>query len=60
MVRIMKTHPYIYGTRKCDLCFCEKLMIASAKSEILLNKHDELVSKSCHMNKFTLKCFKKI
>ena len=54
----MKAHPYICGTRKCDLCLCEKLMIARANSASLLNKGDELVSKCRHMNKFTLKCFK--
>ena len=54
----MKSHPYICGTRKCDLCLCEKLLIARANSASLLNKRDELVSKCRHMNKFTLKCFK--
>ena len=54
----MKAHPYICGTRKCDLCLCEKLLIARANSVSLLNKRDELVSKCCHRNKFTLKCFK--
>ena len=28
----LKTHPYICGTRKSDLCLCEKLMIARANS----------------------------
>ena len=41
----MKAHPYICGTRKCDLCLCEKLLIARANSASLLNKRDELVSK---------------
>ena len=54
----MKAHPYICGTRKCDLCLCEKLLIARANSASLLNKRDELVSKCSHMNKFTLKCFR--
>ena len=54
----MKGHPYICETRKCDLCLCEKLMIARANSASLLNKRNELVSKCRHMNKFTLKCFK--
>ena len=26
----MKSHPYICDTRKCDLCLCEKLLIARA------------------------------
>ena len=54
----MKAYPYICGTRKCDLCLSEKLMIARANSASLLNKRDELVSKCHHMNKFTLKCLK--
>ena len=31
----MKAHPYICGTRKCDLCLSEKLMIARANSASL-------------------------
>ena len=54
----MKAHPYICGTRKCDLWLCENLMIARANSASLLNKRDELASKCRHMNKFTLKRFK--
>ena len=40
---------------KCDLCLREKLLIARANSESLLNKRDGLVSKCRHMNKLTLK-----
>ena len=54
----MKGNPYICGMRKCDLCLCEKLLIARANSACLLNKRDELISKCRHMNKFTLKRFK--
>ena len=53
----LKAHPYNCGTRKCDLCLCEKLMIARANLTSLLNKRDELVSKCRQMNKFTLKYF---
>ena len=52
----MKAHPYICGTKKCDLSLCEKLLIARANSVSLLNKRDELVLKCRHMNTFTLKC----
>ena len=38
-----KTHPYVFGTRKYDLCLCEKLLIARANLASLLNKPDELV-----------------
>ena len=54
----MKTHPYVCGTRKCDLCLCEKLLIARANSASLLKKRDELVSKYRHMKTCRLKCFK--
>ena len=54
----MKAHPYICGTAKCDLCLCEKLLIARANSACLLNQRDELVSKCRYMNNFTQKCFK--
>ena len=54
----MKSDKYVCGSQKCDLCICEKLLIARAGPNVLLNKHDELVSKCRHRNKFTLKCFK--
>ena len=54
----MKTHPYVCGTRKCDLCLCEKLLIARVNSASLLNKRDEFVSKYRHMKTCRLKCFK--
>ena len=54
----MKSHKYVCGSRKCDLCICEKLLIARGDPYVLLNKRDELVSKCRHTNKFTLKCFK--
>ena len=54
----MKLQKYVCGFRKCDLCICEKLFISRADPNVLLNKRDELVSKYCHRNKFTLKCFK--
>ena len=54
-----KAHPYTGGTRKCDLCLTEKLTIMKADPESLLNTRDEFVSKCRHMNKFTLRFFKK-
>ena len=54
----MKSHKYVCGSQKCDLCICEKLLIARADLNVLLNKRDELVSTCWHRNKFTLKCFK--
>ena len=54
----MKAQKYVCGSRKCDLCICEKLLIARADPNVLLNKRDELVSKYRHRNKFTFKYFK--
>ena len=54
-----KAHPYTGGTRKCDLCLTEKLAITKADPKSLLDMHDKFVSKSRHMNKFTLRFFKK-
>ena len=50
--------PYRCGTRHCDLCITEKLVIAQADPATLLNKRTELVSKCRHMNKFKLKFLK--
>ena len=54
----IESHKYVCGSRNCDLCICEKLLIARADPNVLLNKLDELVLKCRHRNKFTLKCFK--
>ena len=54
----MKLQKYVCGSRKCDLCICEKLLISRADPNVLLNKRDELVSKCRHRNKFTLKSLK--
>ena len=54
-----KVHPYVCGSRKCDFCLTEKLAIIKADPETLLNTLDELVSKRRHMNKFTMRRFKK-
>ena len=54
----MKAQKIVCGSRKCDLCIYEKLLIARADPNVLVNKCDELVSKFWHRIKFTLKCFK--
>ena len=46
--------PYKCGTRKCDLCLTEKMIIARSDLKKLLNKRTELVSKWRHRNKFLL------
>ena len=54
----MKSQIYVCVSRKCDLCICEKLLIARAEPNVFLNKRDKLVSKCWNRNKFTLQCFK--
>ena len=39
----MKSQKYVCGSRKCDLCKCEKLLILRADQNVLLNEHDEFV-----------------
>ena len=55
-----RAQPYQCSNSRCYLCLNEKLHIATHNdSSTLLNKRTELVSKCRHMNKFTLKNFKK-
>ena len=44
----MKLQKYVCGSRKCDLCICEKLIISRADPNVLLNNLHELVSKCPH------------
>ena len=54
----MKSQKYVFESQKCDLCICEKLVIAIADPNVLLNKRDKIVSKCGNKNKFTLKCIR--
>ena len=47
-----RSTPYKCGTRQCDLCLSEKLLIASSDPSSLLNKHSELISSCRHRSKF--------
>ena len=51
---LYKTVPYSCGTRKCDLCLTEKVLIASADPKLLLNSRAELISTCRHQRKFIL------
>ena len=51
---IRQSSPYKCGTRKCDLCLCEKLEIIYNRSKNLLNKRSEMVNKCRHSRKFKL------
>ena len=48
------TAPYKCGTRRCDLCLTEKIIIIRSDPLILLNKRTELISKCRHRNKFKI------
>ena len=54
----MKSQKYVCGLRNRDLFIYEKLLIARADPNVLLNKRDELVSKCRYRNKFTFRCFR--
>ena len=49
---------YKCGTRRCDLCLTEKMIIALADPKVLLNKRTELISKCRHGSKFILNSVK--
>ena len=51
----IKSYAFQYkcGTRRCDLCLTEKMIIALADQKEL-NKRTELISKCRHRNKFIL------
>ena len=44
--------PYKCGTRRCDVCLTEKMIIAMAEPSTLLNKRAEIVSTCRHRAKF--------
>ena len=52
-----KAFPHTCGSKRCDLCLMEKLLIAKADPRTQLNKRSEIALKCRHRNKFTLKCF---
>ena len=47
-----RSTPYKCGTRRCDLCLSEKLLIALADPSSLLNKRSELTSSCRHYKKY--------
>ena len=49
-----KAFPYKCGTRKCDLCLNEKLLILKSDPEITLNKKSEILNKCRHALKYKL------
>ena len=54
-----RSSPYRCGSRACNLCLMEKLIILKDPDpDSLLNKRDELISKCRHRNKYCLKNLK--
>ena len=49
--------PFRAGSKHCNLCLWEKLYIMKGGDNII-NKHDELISKCRHINKFLFKYYK--
>ena len=49
-----KSKPYSNGSKKCDLCLCEKLEILRSDPTTSLNKRTEIASKCRHRSKFKL------
>ena len=54
---VAKCQPYKSGDRHCDLCLTEKLFIAEANCESLLNTRSKILGKCRHFNKFSLHKF---
>ena len=46
--------PYKCGTRRCDVCLAEKMVIALADPTTMLNSRSEIVSTCRHRAKFRL------
>ena len=50
-----RSAPYKCGSRRCDLCLTEKMVIATADPKTTLNKRSELTSTCRHRSKFFCK-----
>ena len=50
-----KSAPYVSGSRKCDLCITEKMVIATSNPVSLLNSRAEILGTCRHRNKYLLK-----
>ena len=49
-----QSFPYQCGTRKCDICLCEKYEILRGDPKLLLNKRSEIMNKCRHKLKYKL------
>ena len=55
---VIRAAPYKCGTKKCNLCLTEKVMIARSNHKGLLNKRTELMNKCRHKNKHLISIIK--
>ena len=53
-----KAYTYSSGSKQCDLCLSEKLVILLADQDTMLNKRDEILNKCPHRRKYCLKTLK--
>ena len=53
-----RAQPYKCGSRRCDLCLSEKVIIGRSRNPCMLNKRTELLAKCRHRNKFLLSSIK--
>ena len=53
-----QSFPYQCGTRKCDICLCEKYEILRGDPKLLLNKRSEIMNKCRHKLKYKLSAVK--
>ena len=51
---LCRAAPYGGGTRKCDLCLTEKLLILQSDTGSMVNKRSEILNKCRHGNKYKL------
>ena len=49
-----RAQPYKCGSRRCDLCLAEKVVIARCRHPGMINKRTELLAKCRHRNKYLL------
>ena len=49
---VQRASPYRCGTRRCDICLTEKMVIAMANPSSTLNKRAEIISTCRHRTKF--------
>ena len=51
---VTRAQPYVGGSKRCDLCLSEKLIIARSTHAGMINSRSEIVSKCRHMNRYIL------